>query len=115
MEDIRRHSNFIKYFLKEDNTRQQLQFCLSMLESGSIPHDPIFKGMYNIVHIDEKWLYMTKEFEKNYLSQDEENPIHTFKSKKFITKNMFLVALSCPRFDVEKMSYFQEKLGIFPF
>lgn len=31
----------------------RLEFCLSMLDEGSIPHDPRF-NMYNIVHIDEK-------------------------------------------------------------
>ncbi|XP_050229431.1 uncharacterized protein LOC126678580 [Mercurialis annua] len=64
---IRRHSNAIKPFLKEENMRARLQFCISMLNESSIPHDPIFKGMYNIIHIDEKWFYMTKKSEKYYL------------------------------------------------
>ena len=51
---IRRHSNAIKPLLKEENRRSRLQFCLSMLEDDSIPHDPAFKNMYNIIHIDEK-------------------------------------------------------------
>ena len=58
---IRRHSNSIKPFLKEENKRSQLRFCISMLDESSIPHDAIFVGMYNIIHIDEKWLYMTKK------------------------------------------------------
>ena len=62
---IRRHSNAIKPFLKEENRRSRLQFCISMLDESSISHDPIFIGMYNIVHIDEKWFYMTKKSE-NY-------------------------------------------------
>ncbi|KAJ0034587.1 hypothetical protein Pint_24912 [Pistacia integerrima] len=58
---IRRHSNAIKPILKEENKRSRFQFCISMLDESSIPQDPIFKGMYNIVHIDEKWFYMTKK------------------------------------------------------
>ena len=61
VEAIRRHSNAIKPFLKKENKISRLQFCSSMLEKGSLPHDPIFMGMYNIIHIDEKWFYMTKK------------------------------------------------------
>lgn len=47
--------------MKEENKTTRLKFCLSMMESATIPHDPTFKAMYNIVHIDEKWFYMTKK------------------------------------------------------
>lgn len=36
---FRRHSNSIKPLLKDDNKRARLQFCISMLEKDSIPHD----------------------------------------------------------------------------
>lgn len=85
-----------------------------MLESDSIPHDPIFKGMYNIIHIDEKWFYMTKKTEKYYLLPDEEDPMRTCKSKNFITKVMFLVALGRPRFDALRNELFSGMIGIFP-
>lgn len=52
--DIRRHTNAIKPFLKEENKKSRLKFCISMLEEDSIPHYPIFKGMYNVIHIDDK-------------------------------------------------------------
>lgn len=80
-----------------------------MLEESSIPHDPIFKDMYNIIHIDEKWFYMTKKIEKYYMLPDEEDPIRTCKSKNFIGKVMFLVALAHPRFDAQGNEYFSEK------
>lgn len=32
-----------------------------MFDSSSIPHNPTFVAMYNIIHIDEKWFYMTKK------------------------------------------------------
>ena len=99
---IRRHSNAINPFLKEENKRSRLQFYLSMLEEkSSILHDPIFMGLYNIIHIDEKWFYMTKKSENYYLLQDEEDLIRTWKSKNFIGKVMFLVAIACLRFDTQ--------------
>lgn len=44
----------VKLFLKEDNKKDWLRFCISMLEKNSLPHDPTFIDMYNIIHIDEK-------------------------------------------------------------
>lgn len=52
--DFRRHSNVINPYLKDENKISRLQFCISMLDGGSIPHEPKFIDMFNIVHIDEK-------------------------------------------------------------
>lgn len=112
---IRRHSNAIKPFLKEENKISRLNFCLSMLERGSIPHNPTFTAMHNIVHIDEKWFYITKKSMHYYLLPDEEEPLRTCKSKNFIAKVMFLVAVARPRFDAEGNEVFSGKIGVFPF
>ena len=112
---IRRHSNAIKPFLKEENKVARLKFCLTMLERGSIPHDPTFKTMDNIVHIDEKWFYMTKKSVNYYLLPNEEEPLRTCKSKNFIGKVMFLVAVARPRFDAQGNELFSGKIGVFPF
>jgi len=110
---IRRHSNSIKPFLKEENKRSRLEFCLSMLEG--IPHDPMFNSMHNIIHIDEKWFYLTKKSENYYLLSDEDEPHRTCKSKNFIGKVMFLVAQARPRFDAQGNEIFDGKIGVFPF
>ncbi|OMO85689.1 hypothetical protein COLO4_21501 [Corchorus olitorius] len=86
-----------------------------MLESASLTHDSTFKGMYNVVHIDEKWFYMTKKIEKYYLLPDEEEPYRTCKSKNFIPKVMFLVAMARPRFDEQRNEIFSGKIEVFPF
>ncbi|OMO69418.1 hypothetical protein CCACVL1_19514 [Corchorus capsularis] len=72
-----------------------------MLKETSLPHDPIFKGMYNVIHIDEKWFNLTKQSETYYLLPDEEDPLRTCTSKHFIGKVMFLVAIARPRFDAQ--------------
>ena len=86
-----------------------------MLDESSIPHDAIFVGMYNIIHIDEKWFYMTKKSENYYLLPDEDDPMRTYKSKNFIRKVMFFVALARPRFDAQGNELFSRKIGVFPF
>ncbi|OMO88922.1 hypothetical protein COLO4_20032 [Corchorus olitorius] len=94
---LRCHFNTIRPLLKEENKIARLKFCFNMLESAKLTHDPTFKGMYNVVHIDEKWFYMTKKIEKYYLLLDEEEPYRTCKSKNFIPKVMFLAAMARPR------------------
>ncbi|KAH7838072.1 hypothetical protein Vadar_021669 [Vaccinium darrowii] len=91
---IRPHKNALKPYLSEDNKKTQLQFCLSMLEPCSLGSQPNFKNMYNYVHIDEKSFYLSKESERYYLLPEENEPLRTCKSKQFITKVMFLVAVA---------------------
>ncbi|OMO65709.1 hypothetical protein COLO4_31045 [Corchorus olitorius] len=55
--------------------------------------------MFNQVHIDEKWFFMTRESERYYLLPEEDELVRTCKSKRFITKVMFLAAVARPRFD----------------
>jgi hypothetical protein len=86
-----------------------------MLDSQSIPDEPTFKSLYNIVYIDEKWFYRTKPDENYYLSLDEPNPRRNVKSKNFIDKVMFLAAKARPRFDEYGECTFDGKIGIFPF
>ena len=99
---IRRHTNTLKPYLKEDNMIARLRFCLSMIDKNSLPHDPKFISMHNIVFIDEKWFYITRNKVTNYLHVDEEEPHRTCKSKNFISKVMFLCAVTIPRFDNEE-------------
>jgi len=51
---LRRISSPLKPHLNENNTKSRLRFCLSNLKDSSIPQEPKFKSMYNVVHIDEK-------------------------------------------------------------
>ncbi|GAX12673.1 hypothetical protein FisN_13Lu158 [Fistulifera solaris] len=75
----------------------------------------MFDRMMNYIHIDEKWFYMTKVNENYYLLPWEETPKRTTKSKRFITKVMFLAAVTRPRFDHVENKVFDGKIGIWPF
>ncbi|XP_027169562.1 uncharacterized protein LOC113769299 [Coffea eugenioides] len=112
---IKAHSNALKPHLTDDNKLVRLKFCLSMLQQESLNDAPVFENMCNMVHIDEKWFYMTKESEKYYLHPEEEHPMRTCRSKKFIVKVMFLAAVARPRFDCSRNKHFDGKIGIFPF
>nr|ABD32506.1 probable transposase - soybean transposon mariner element Soymar1-related, putative [Medicago truncatula] len=96
---LRRHSNVLKPYLNDNNLKARIEFCLDMLEESSIPHDPVFKHMYNVVYIDEKWFYITKKSSNYYLLVDEDEPHRMCRNKNYIGKVMFLVVVARPRFD----------------
>ncbi|XP_031277988.1 uncharacterized protein LOC116136410 [Pistacia vera] len=97
---IRRHSNSIKPLLNVENMKARIRFCLSMIEHGNNPNCLRFVTMENIIHVDEKWFYKTKQSEKYYLLLDEDKPLRT---------------LTRPRFDESGNELFSEKIGVFPF
>lgn len=111
---IRRHRKHVKPLLKEANKKARVEFCLFMIcyDHGD---DPKFSDMLNVIHIDEKWFHITKKAEKYYLVEDECDPDRAVKSKKFLTRNMFLAAMARPRFDSDGNETFSGKIGIFPF
>ncbi|KAM3192852.1 hypothetical protein ACQJBY_069810 [Aegilops geniculata] len=112
---LKRHTNSIKSTLTDDNKLGRIRFCLSMLDELSVPEEPTFKGMYNVIHIDEKWFYRTKGTQNYYLAPDEEEPYRNTQSKGFIEKVMFLAAVARPRYDDDGVMTFDGKIGILPF
>ena len=60
--ELRRHTSTVKPLLKPENMIKRLEYCISMLDPIwiSLPN-PIFKMMDDMIHIDEKWFYMTKK------------------------------------------------------
>ena len=58
---------------------------------------------------------MTKSTDRYYLLPDREEPYMSCKSKRFITKVMFMYAVCRPYFGVGRDFIFDGKIGIFPF
>jgi transposase-like protein len=112
---LRRHSNSLKPYLKEPNKTERLRFCISMLDPSTLVNDPKFLEMYNIIHIDEKWFYITRKNRNFYLVPDEIDPHRTVQNKNAIVKVMFLSAVARPRFDEQGNCTFDGKLGVWAF
>ncbi|XP_057791292.1 uncharacterized protein LOC131008429 [Salvia miltiorrhiza] len=112
---IRPHTNAIKPFLTSQNMLLRLRWSLSQLiplnEGGKFK----FQTMYNTIHVDEKWFYLTKTADRYYLLPNEIEPHRSCKSKRFIDKIMFLCAISRPIIDSNGEIIFDGKIGIFPF
>ncbi|XP_038715957.1 uncharacterized protein LOC120009425 [Tripterygium wilfordii] len=88
---------------------------ISMIDEGTLKSKPFFINMYDRIHIDEKWFYISKTSHKYYLHPDEMKPYRTCKSIRFIAKIMFLAAVARPRFDDISNKEFNGKFGIWPF
>ncbi|XP_074362072.1 uncharacterized protein LOC141702269 [Apium graveolens] len=112
---IRSHSNALKPFLTAINMEARVNYVLKSLESSTLYTNPTYDGMYCSVHIDEKWFYMTRATQRYYLLPSKPLPHRTCKSKKFITKIMFMSAIARPRYDANGVCIFDGKIGIFSF
>lgn len=112
---IRHHSNAIKPEITEKNKFQRLNYSLNALEQDSNANQIKFSSMHNVVHIDEKWFYMTREIERVYKTPGEDDPYRACKSKRFIPKVMFMCAVSRPIFNCDGQVLFDGKIGLFPF
>ena len=112
---IKRVSNSIKPYLTDKNKKDMLKWCVSMLGPNSIPHDPVFRGLFDYLFIDEKWYYITRKSFRYYTVPGEEQPTRTCKNKNYIPKIMILTVIARPRFDSDGHCTFDGKIGCFPF
>ncbi|KAF0700514.1 Aste57867_8953 [Aphanomyces stellatus] len=111
---LRARSSWLKPFITPVNIKERLKFAMSYLRPRS-DGNHCFVNMFDYVHVDEKWFYLTKAKKKFYVYDDEEKALRSCKSKLFITKIMLLAAVARPRFDINKKCIFDGKIGAWPF
>ena len=70
--------------------------------------------MEDLINIDEKWFYRTKDGQRFIIVVDEAEPYRHVQHKSFLTKIMFLCAVARPRYDTNKNAWFDGKIGIWP-
>ncbi|KAF0684296.1 Aste57867_23714 [Aphanomyces stellatus] len=107
---FRAHSSTVRPVLTDANKYARLKFAASMVGS-----DMVLKEMDDVVHLDEKWFYITKVKRTFYLVPGEKEPERKCKSKRFITKVMFLSAVARPRYDEVTGLWWKDKIGTWPF
>ncbi|XP_042067311.1 uncharacterized protein LOC121810616 [Salvia splendens] len=112
---LKPHTSAIKPTMSEANKLARMKWCLSHIQPTLEEGKLLYHSMHNIVHIDEKWFYMTKISDRYYLLPDEDVPYRSCKSKRFITKVMFMAAVSRPLFGSDGETIFDGKIGLFPF
>ncbi|XP_057792560.1 uncharacterized protein LOC131009281 [Salvia miltiorrhiza] len=112
---LKPHTNAIKPFLTAENKICRLKWSLNQLSAVNEGGFIKFQSMFNTIHIDEKWFYLTKSKDRYYLLPGENEPYRSCKSKRFIEKIMFICAVARPIIDAQGNIIFDGKLGIFPF
>ena len=70
--------------------------------------------MEDLIHINEKWFYLTKDGQHFIIVADEAEPYRHVQHKSFLMKIMFLCAVASPRYNTNKNAWFDGKIGIWP-
>ena len=70
--------------------------------------------MEDLIHIDEKWFYLTKDGQRFIIVADEEEPYRHVQHKSFLMKIMFRCVVARPRYDTGRNAMFDGKIGIWP-
>ncbi|XP_042012409.1 uncharacterized protein LOC121760879 [Salvia splendens] len=112
---LRPHTNVVKPILTAAKKLARMKWGLTHVQPVAYNGMLKYYTMHNVVHIDEKWFFMTKCTDRYYLLPDEEEPYRSCKSKRFITKVMFMCAVCKPYFAEDGDVIFDGKVDIFPF
>ena len=105
------HTSLLKPTLTEENKMSRMELALSFIDKNNTSK---FEDMEDLIHIDEKWFYLTKDGQRFIIVSDKEEPYRHVQHKSFLTKIMFLYAVARPRYDTNKNTWFDRKIGIWP-
>ncbi|XP_074303338.1 uncharacterized protein LOC141637811 [Silene latifolia] len=123
---LKPHSSSLHPKLTEIYKDQRLLYSLKSLvvkqvleeffDLNNVPvTETLFTEMSNTIHMDEKWFYVTDDNEKVYIVEGEELPYRSCQSKRYITKVMFMCAVSRPIYSAAEECLFDGKIGMFLF
>ncbi|KAK9697442.1 hypothetical protein RND81_08G037800 [Saponaria officinalis] len=113
---LKPHSSPLHPKLNDVNKIQRMKHALQSLVIEQVPTTEIkFNETSHIIHMDEKWFFITNDNHKYYLANGEELPYRSCQSKRYITKVMFMCAVSRPVYSPEGELLFDGKIGMFPF
>ena len=105
------HTSSLKPTLTEENKMSRMELALSFVDKNNTSK---FENMEDLIHIDEKWFYLTKDGQRFTIAADKEEPYRHVQHKSFLTKIMFLCAVARPRYDTRRNAWFDRKIGIWP-
>ena len=105
------HTSSQKPTLTEENKMSMMDLALSYVDKNNTNK---FENMEDLIHIDEKWFYLTKDGQRFIIAADKEEPYRHVQHKSFLMKIMFLCAVARPRYDTRRNAWFDGKIGIWP-
>ncbi|XP_010678039.1 uncharacterized protein LOC104893610 [Beta vulgaris subsp. vulgaris] len=112
---LRSHTSSTHPKLIEDHKMQRMKWVLQHILPATRTQPPKLVDMQNVVHIDEKWFYLSPNMRRFYLLPAEDDPYSCCQSKRFKIKAMFMCATSRHIKDSEGRMIHDGKFGIYPF
>ena len=89
-----KHNNRLKPFLTDENKLHRIQYVLDHIDQHTSSRRQVYIDMFDRIHLDEKWFYLTRDGEAYILAKGEEPPHRTVKHKNHIIKVMLLCAMA---------------------
>ncbi|XP_021858883.2 uncharacterized protein [Spinacia oleracea] len=112
---IKPHSSPLYPDISEECKMARMRWVLRLIMDYTIPQEPTYYNMYDFIHIDEKWFYLTQKKKRVYFANNEPYPHKSAKSRTKVPKFMFMAAVARPRWAQDRQCKFDSKIGIFPF
>jgi hypothetical protein len=113
---FRPHTSDIKPLLNQKQKEARLCFATSKIDVRSLSDNPEnswqYVGMFNEVHVDEKWFNETFETRRMFLVKDEPEPERKTRHKGRIPKIMFICPQARPRYDPDKKHAWDGKIAL---
>ena len=105
------HRSSLKPTLTDENKVSRMELALSFIDKNNTSK---FEHMEDLILVDEKWFYLTKDGQRFIIAADKAEPYRHVQHKSFLMKVMFLCAVARPRYDMNKNAWFDGKIGIWP-
>lgn len=86
-----------------------------MLAGSTVEEKRTYLPMFDFVHMDEKWFYLTRKSQRYYLARGEKGKYRAASSSARIPKAMFIAVVAKLRFNDNKECIFDGEIGVFPF
>ncbi|KAF0724137.1 hypothetical protein AaE_009806, partial [Aphanomyces astaci] len=102
---LQARSSYVRPQLTDAKTAARMKHVMNFLQPTSNGNQ-VFVDMNSYIHVDEKWFFLTHVKRKFYAYKEEIIPTSRVKSKRFITKVMFLATVARPRYDFHNKAMF---------
>ncbi|XP_056683210.1 uncharacterized protein [Spinacia oleracea] len=112
---IRACSSSLKPSVTPTHKIARIAHVLRQIIPRNVNTPPKFSAMYNVIHIDEKWFYMSQKSQKFYLFPWEDEPYRACQNKNYIPKMMFMGCVARPILGTNGEILWDGKIGMFPF
>lgn len=101
--------------VSEPNKIKRLEWVIHFHEGETPLTKTHYYPMFDFVHLNEKWFYLTKKPQRCFLAKGEEPQYRATLTRKDVPKVMFITIVARPVDNNEWECIFDRKIGTFSF